>query len=1026
MCALNQKIWIFAAVGCAVAGLIVTPAEAVVIADSVAEFSGNQGQDNWFYGYYDVRDDATNGDGQYAAGDFIAFLNDGSEVVSTDPGFGEWRNWPNHWNGSKWDLLDNGAVGHGPWTEVTATGGHPAANAQGDTEIHWAMRRYQVEQAGDLQFNLNADVPGGGNTHARVFRNGELVHVRNLIGRQPPVQDTIVLQNLAVGDFIDLAIDPNGPDGSDGTVFGMTVDTEITPGARVLTGTVRTNSALDFSPTGTQDENGWSNGYYNVTVDGPYDATPGGIDDFIPFPNDGGPFSATNFWNGNAWDWFQGDPPWDFLGQTDAHPNGDNQAEEHWVIRRWESDVDGEIQIDWNLAKLNVNGGNGSTVKVLVNGVEVDSGTVAFDDAVGISRVVAATVQAGDFVDIALTAEGTDGSHADGSDGSTFTASILAQNAVELTWDGNGDGDWGEIVAGLSNWEDASGPVDWFPDVGSPARATINANTVTVAADRQASALTLTGTGAVEVDDGQELLVMQETTFDDGTSLTLGTGATLRTLGGGSIASLITTGDATIDIRGPISVGSLDDSGVAGTLVKAGTGTLALDNSAKSVSAAATTIKIEKGTISATGSNPLGGAPAVELAGGQLSITGPLKAPFAAWAFEDGSGNVAADSSGRGNGLDGDIVDGTWVTDDPDRGTVLSLDGDGDYINVGDLSLTSNTVTLAMWLNGHKMEDWAGIMMAANTRNGIGYGNNENLHYTWNGNSTWRWHDGAAIPDDQWVFVAATIAPDGTTTYVGSGGVLNSVENPVANAVETIDGLHIGYDFGSRFFAGLVDDAVIFDRALTQAEINDLFAGGQLPAATPLDLSSTTVTVSASSTLDVTSDGPSAFGPLRMEGGMLTTTGNAGIGFADTTVVAGAVDVGFETLVDTNPGAITAPGATIVKSGLADLVVDTAGGGKMIQAQDNSGAGGLIEEITHRKLPVRLAYLLILLVTVAVTWETNVNVIIAYASRAFALYYMLQCVVALLVARKLGKGTLRFAILALLCLLVFGLGVPTG
>ena len=93
---------------------------------------------------------------------------------------------------------------------------------------------------------------------------------------------------------------------------------------------------------------------------------------------------------------------------------------------------------------------------------------------------------------------------------------------------------------------------------------------------------------------------------------------------------------------------------------------------------------------------------------------------------------------------------------------------------------------------------------------------------------------------------------------------------------------------------------------------------------------------------------------------------------------------------------------------------------------DNSGAGGLIEDITHKRLPVRFAYLLIMLVTIAVTWETDVNAIIAYASRAFALYYMLQCVVALLVARSLGKGVLRFAILGALCLAVFALGVPTG
>ncbi len=98
---------------------------------------------------------------------------------------------------------------------------------------------------------------------------------------------------------------------------------------------------------------------------------------------------------------------------------------------------------------------------------------------------------------------------------------------------------------------------------------------------------------------------------------------------------------------------------------------------------------------------------------------------------------------------------------------------------------------------------------------------------------------------------------------------------------------------------------------------------------------------------------------------------------------------------------------------------------------DNSGAGGLIEDITHRKLPVRYAYLLILLVTVAITWETDVNGIITWASRAFALFYMLQCVVAFIVARQikdLPKRTTRlvtFSFLAIMCLLVFALGVPS-
>jgi len=99
---------------------------------------------------------------------------------------------------------------------------------------------------------------------------------------------------------------------------------------------------------------------------------------------------------------------------------------------------------------------------------------------------------------------------------------------------------------------------------------------------------------------------------------------------------------------------------------------------------------------------------------------------------------------------------------------------------------------------------------------------------------------------------------------------------------------------------------------------------------------------------------------------------------------------------------------------------------------DSEGAGGLIEDITHHKLKIRYAYLLIMLVTISITWGTDVNQIIAYASRAFALYYSLQCVVAFLVAwrcKQLAKQKLQlfsFAFLALVCFLVFALGVPSG
>jgi hypothetical protein len=108
------------------------------------------------------------------------------------------------------------------------------------------------------------------------------------------------------------------------------------------------------------------------------------------------------------------------------------------------------------------------------------------------------------------------------------------------------------------------------------------------------------------------------------------------------------------------------------------------------------------------------------------------------------------------------------------------------------------------------------------------------------------------------------------------------------------------------------------------------------------------------------------------------------------------------------------------------LTVAAVGSQFSAAVADDSGAGGLIEDLSNRRLPPRYAYLLIMLVAIALTWGTDVNQIIAYASRAFALYYMLQCVVALLVARRKGRNGVGFASLALLCLAVFLFGVPTG
>jgi hypothetical protein len=127
--------------------------------------------------------------------------------------------------------------------------------------------------------------------------------------------------------------------------------------------------------------------------------------------------------------------------------------------------------------------------------------------------------------------------------------------------------------------------------------------------------------------------------------------------------------------------------------------------------------------------------------------------------------------------------------------------------------------------------------------------------------------------------------------------------------------------------------------------------------------------------------------------------------------------------------AMTAPVAVVLPT---LLTVAAIGSQFSAAVADSEGAGGLIEDLTNRRVPVRYAYLLIMLVTVGLTWQTDVNQIIAYASRAFALFYALQTAVAFIVARKRRdlphrrRRLAAFAAVTAACLAVFILGLPSA
>ncbi len=195
------------------------------------------------------------------------------------------------------------------------------------------------------------------------------------------------------------------------------------------------DSIAEFS--GTQGQYNWFYGYYDKTVDAnqTYQSQ-----DFIQFPSSPGPYGSANYWTGSSWDWYNGNPPWTELNSNGGHPNGSNNGNIHWAVRRWVSETPGILNITIRLAKGNPGCGSGTTGRIFHNGVEKFSKTITYNDSTGITtNLIIYDVNAGDFIDFVIDPTGTDGQPTDPCDTTIFTASIqnlapdLAYNSTAIT-----------------------------------------------------------------------------------------------------------------------------------------------------------------------------------------------------------------------------------------------------------------------------------------------------------------------------------------------------------------------------------------------------------------------------------------------------------------------------------------------------------------------------------------------------------------------------------------------------------------
>ena len=233
----------------------VPPQEVVQLADSVAEFSGVQEQDNWQYGTWAKNADS---DKIYAPNEFVP-LNAGAFFDAAN---------------NQWDQ------GSPPNLRIGAEVSHPSTANIGFL-TQWAIRRWTSETAGAITISGSIDNPdaAGDGTVARILHNGTEVLSRAVNGSSEEYSITV---NVGLGDSIDFAIDAGEADNETGDATSFTAQIrgfEFNPAPL----TVVADSDEDWPDSEVQGVNGWSFGYYQplLDVDRVYQAT-----NMIEFPSE--------------------------------------------------------------------------------------------------------------------------------------------------------------------------------------------------------------------------------------------------------------------------------------------------------------------------------------------------------------------------------------------------------------------------------------------------------------------------------------------------------------------------------------------------------------------------------------------------------------------------------------------------------------------------------------------------------------------------------------------------------------------
>lgn len=201
--------------------------------------------------------------------------------------------------------------------------------------------------------------------------------------------------------------------------------------------------------------------------------------------------------------------------------------------------------------------------------------------------------------------------------------------------------------------------------------------------------------------------------------------------------------------------------------------------------------------------------------------------PVASWPA-DGDANDAT-----GNDNNGTLQGDTTYVDGRCEGQAFSFDGAGDYVEVphsDGLSITE-PITIDAWI---RVDNWDTLNVIV-SKGGSYIDNNYSFRVDsgelafFYGNNGWHgWRDSRLLSLNTWYHVAAVQDDDGDISFYIDGqkgsGVVTWGDPAVTSKVTNDDPLRIGHINGhNQYFAGAIDNLEIYSRALSEAEIQELY-----------------------------------------------------------------------------------------------------------------------------------------------------------------------------------------------------------